>query len=844
MKRFLKSNHFDNPRRSVQALRFRRCASAVALFCAALSLLTCAAHAQGTITGRILNAETREPLAGASVLVSGTEIGTSTDSWGAFRLNGVPFGPQTIQARYVGFETLYEQVTVPEEGSATVELLLRPSSVTLPVINVNAMRAEVRVSPVTFSDITAREIKEEYGVQDVPILLSELPSTATYSENGNGIGYSHLNIRGFDQRRLAVMINGVPQNDPEDQDVYWIDFPDLLTSASQIQVQRGAGSAFYGPAAIGGSVNLVTSPMTATPGILLSTGLGSFNTRRYAASLSSGLIAERYSFSARLSKIMSDGYRDQSWTNLSSYYFSALRHDKTMTVQFNFYGGPIADALAYNGLPKFYMKDPQLRRKNYSYFETQGDSVTYLIKRRPEEVENFSQPHYELLHEWDISPSVRLNTTLFYLTGAGFFDYDGSWADTAYFRLTSQYGFQPTGNPQNAVIRAWVENKQYGILPRVTWKHVGGELIAGAELRTNSSLHWGRIQWAENLPYGLSPDYHYYQFRGRKSMASLFVHEMYAMRPDLNAMADLQFAFNQYHFYDEKFGGTDFIVPYRFLNPRIGLNWNIDRLWSTYINVSRTSREPRLNNLYDAGESVGGSTPMFEMLPNGSYDFTKPLVHPETLYDIELGAGFTAERINLGASLYWMNFRDEIVSQGRLDRFGRPITGNADRTLHQGIELTGSAADIIGGLSLNGNLTLSRNRIVRSTSYVTLADSAGNEAVVPVSLDGHHISGFPDILGNLRATYRAGGFSASLLIQYVGEQYTDNFELQDHRVDAFTVLNGSVGYRLTNFLGAKSFEFRVQISNLLNTLYAAHGEGNEFYPGAHRNIYGEITVNL
>ena len=101
------------------------------------------------------------------------------------------------------------------------------------------------------------------------MLISDLPSATTYSENGNGIGYNYLTLRGFDQRRISVTINGVPQNDPEDHNVYWIDFPDLAANLSGIHVQRGAGSAFYGPPAIGGSVNLVADPFRESPGISL-----------------------------------------------------------------------------------------------------------------------------------------------------------------------------------------------------------------------------------------------------------------------------------------------------------------------------------------------------------------------------------------------------------------------------------------------------------------------------------------------------------------------------------------------------------------------------------------------
>ena len=127
-----------------------------------------------------------------------------------------------------------------------------------PVV-ITATQARERQTPITFSNLNRQELTEHYSVQDVPVLLSELPSITFYSENGNGIGYNYINLRGFDQRRLSVMVNGIPQNDPEDHNVYWIDFPDLMASTENIQVQRGAGSSFYGPPAIGGSVNLVSA---------------------------------------------------------------------------------------------------------------------------------------------------------------------------------------------------------------------------------------------------------------------------------------------------------------------------------------------------------------------------------------------------------------------------------------------------------------------------------------------------------------------------------------------------------------------------------------------------------
>ncbi|MEK6572646.1 MAG: TonB-dependent receptor, partial [Bacteroidota bacterium] len=359
----------------------------------------------------------------------------------------------------------------------------------------------------------------------------------------------------------------------------------------------------------------------------------------------------------------------------------------------------------YYGIPKSDISDEKKRRANPI--------------AREEEVENFSQPHYELLHDWRLNDRLTLNNTLFFVSGEGFFDFDGSWADTSYFRLTAANGFHLTSNPQNALIRAFVDNRQYGWLPRITYRHRSGEFTGGAELRLHRSLHWGRIRWAQNLSTQVPEDLHYYEYRGKKEIISLYGQEIYKLRPDLTLMLNLQYVYNQYRLYDEEFIGTDFTVPYHFVNPRVGLNYNISDEWNTYASFSRTSREPRLKNLYDAGESSGGQTPQFEINPNGSYNFEKPLVVPEKLNDIELGFGYTTDRLRVGVNLFWMDFHDEIIKRGGLDRFGQPRTGNADRTRHQGVEITGLLR-VGGNLELAGNASFSKNELTSYTSYLKL----------------------------------------------------------------------------------------------------------------------------
>lgn len=725
----------------------------------------------------------------------------------------------------------------------------------LPAIIVTATEARERETPATFTNLTQEQLSERYSVQDVPVLLSELPSATFYSENGNGIGYNYVNIRGFDQRRLSVMINGVPQNDPEDHNVYWIDFPDLLGSAGSLQVQRGAGSAFYGPPAIGGSIDLVTNPFNRRPGITLESMFGfqefgdssrsmPVTTRKYSVTVNSGAVDGRYLFYGRLGKILSDGYRANSWVDLNSYFIGALRIDKEMTTRFHFFGGPLTDGLAYTGLPKFAGNDPRLRRQNLADWglDSTGAGYSYATPRRPQETESFSQPHYELIHEWRLSPGMTLHNTLFFYTGDGYFDYDASWADTSLLRIGYRYGIPATQNPANALVRAFVGNRQWGWLPHLDIDHQSGTLTVGGEVRIHRSTHWGKIEYAERLPDNFDPEYHFYEYNGEKDIISVFGHEMFRPEQRLTLMIDLQLVHDRYGIANEKYLGENFSIPYFFANPRAGVNYNFDPEWNGYISLGYTSREPVLRNLYAAEDSYFGATPQFEADTTGGsvkYDFAKPLAKPERLLDIEAGAVYRSPGAQISADVFWMEFSDELVKSGQVDIFGQPVTGNADRTRHIGVEIDGSISPG-GPFTVSGNISFSHNRLVR---YSVIDDAGVIQQGARVSLDGNPIAGFPDLLGNLRITYRNGALLASLAAKYVGAFYTDNFKDERNKTGDYTVFNGEVLYRIGG-IGGLDVGLRGEVRNIFNRLYFFGGEGNAFFPAAERNYVVGLTAGL
>lgn len=799
------------------------------------------------LSGIILDSETLVPLSNANIYLNQSKFGTTSDRYGRFSLKKFS-DSDTLIISYLG----YKQFLIPvaqfiSEQIFCLERIILPSQTVL----VEASIGRKGITPLTFEKIKREDIQKDYVVQDIPQYLAQLPSTTFYSENGNGIGYNYLSIRGFDQRRISVSINGIPQNDPEDHNVYWLDFPDLLASTELVQVQRGSGSGVIGYPAIGGSINIITSPFSDKAKFNLSSAYGSYHTRKYSASFSSGLIDNKYSFYTKLSQILSSGYRNLSWVKFNAYHLSAVRFDDKLTSQINFYGGPISDGLAYTGIAKFAIKDKNLRKANYSYWEADENGYTYSLNRRPEEIENFSQPHFELLNELKINENLKFNSSIFLVIGEGFFDYDGSWSVyyDDYFRLKAN-GFDTNYIPTNAIIRAQVENRQYGWIPRFNFTHEKGELIFGGELRIHRSNHWGSINYAENLPPNITKDYRYYYYNGAKDIASVYLHESYQLNNQINILGEVQLAYHKYRLYNERYVGNDFSISDAFFNPKFGLNYKFSDKISSYLSVSRVTREPRLKNYYDAAESSAGENPQFELNPDGTYNFSRPLVRPETMNDFEIGFSYDHPALSFSANFYYMIFNDEIVRKGQVDRFGQPITGNVDETVHSGIELQ-LIFKPINELTIFSNMTYSNNEIRKGKYFITANDF--------LELNGNSISGFPNLLANFGIQFKYGSMFLKLTGKYVGQFYSDNFDskLKDYlnQFPGFTDYSDNVNdaYFVMDFYGSYDFKLFdaldnskifLQVNNIFDNLYSAYAIGKEFFPAAERNFIAGIQIGL
>ncbi len=456
-----------------------------------------------------------------------------------------------------------------------------------------------------------------------------------------------------------------------------------------------------------------------------------------------------------------------------------------------------------------------------------------------------------MLNEFKFNKNIIFNSALFLVIGDGFFDYDGSWSIyyDDYFRLKAN-GFDSTNSVANALIRAQVENNQFGWIPRLSIKHNNGEFIIGGEFRRHRSEHWGSINYAENLPANLPKDYRYYFYNGKNNIINGFAHESYNLSNSINLLGEVQLAYHKTGIYNEKYLNNNFNVEGLYLNPRAGINYKLSKFQNIFFSFARVTREPRLKNYYDAAESSAGEVPQFEQNAEGSYDFNNPLVKPETMNDFEIGSSFQNSLVSFSANAFYMLFDNEIVKNGKLDRFGQPITGNVDQTLHSGLEISASVKPV-SSLNVFGNATFSKNEIKHGKYFIDSDNS--------IDLSGNRISGFPDFLANFGVTFKLNGLFLQINDKYVGAFYSDNYDknlkqyLQkypdfvsygDNKNEAYSVTDFYASYEALLFDALTPTKIYVQVNNIFNKLYSANAIGKEFFPAAERNFLAGIQIGL
>jgi iron complex outermembrane receptor protein len=779
-----------------------------------LVLLAVPAAAQTTLPGRVVDATTGVGVP-ARVEVIDTRAAITSDADGRFTLDPAGAERLTIVVSHPGYYV--QRATVDVRTSASVEVRLVSIVTVADRIEVTASRAREGADAASFTNVPQAKVAETYFGQDPAILLAQVvPGVYATNDSGNGIGYSYFSIRGFGQARTRVMLNAAPLNDAESGELFFIDLADFMSTAGDVQVQRGV----TGLSGLGGALDVTTALPPVERAFTVHVGAGSYGTRRLTFTWDSGLVDNAWAFSARYSKITTDGYRDQSWVDMWNYYFAAARFGERSRVRVVLFGGPERTHLAYEGVDQSALEGEVTGDADR---DRRANPIAY-----PGEIDNFFQPHYQLVHDVTFSERTRFSQTIYGFLGDGYYDQFRAR------RWLFEYNLPPVTLPGGGTIlrsdlvrRRNVDEWDAGWVPKLS--HSAGRfgLDLNGEVRLHRAHHTGEVTWAQYYPVGVPPNHRYYDYRVAKNTATGVAAGRFQASSRLTLTAGLQLTRHEYELYEDQLKQVAFTSPYTFVLPRAGAVVSLGPSAEAYVSVARGQREPFFRNLYDPQD----------------YYATPVTLAPEEVWNVEAGTSWRRDRWRLRANGYWMNFLNEIVYAGALDDNGVPIYGNGAKSRRLGMEVDGSAA-IATHFAVDGALSLAHNTFTSYREY----DYEGGAAVY----DGNRVAGFPDVMASVTARAGFGASRATLSLRHVGRFFLDNTQDGARVNPAYTVVDAGVLVALPGRVrragGLARADLDIRLNNLFDRRYTTFGyvDGGTplFIPAAGANLYVGLTVGF
>lgn len=706
-------------------------------------------------------------------------------------------------------------------------------------------------TPVAYSNVNKEEIKRLNFGQDIPYLLSLTPSLVATSDAGTGVGYTGIRVRGTDASRINVTTNGVPINDSESHGVYWVNMPDFASSLEDLQIQRGVGTSTNGAGAFGASLNMKTENASMNPYAEMNGAYGSFNTSKATFKAGTGLINDHWAFDARLSNIHSDGFIDRATTDLNSYFAQGGYFSQNSVVKLITFGGKERTYHAWDGVPKDLLRTN--RTFNPSGHMAEDSYGNPLAPYYKDQTDNYQQTHYQLILTHVFSPELNFNAALHYTKGKGYYE------EYKVNRKLVEYGLDPFNyegslvKKSDLVRQKWLDNDFGGAVFSLNYKKADWDLTFGGGANQYAGNHFGKIMWLKDYAgdAAFSPGQEFYRSTGDKTDVNTYLKANYALSKRLSAYADLQYRFIDYKikgqndawdWMTEAMQQLDIHKKFNFFNPKAGLYFQINENNHAYASFAAGHREPTRNNYTD-----------------GSIN-ENPVA--ERLFDYEAGYVFQNPVVSLGVNLYYMDYKNQLVLNGKVNEIGELLTSNIPESYRAGIEFI-AGAKITNWLKWDGNMTLSQNRIKNYSEFVDLYDENWDWADQVENKQGTTpISFSPNVIANSIFSANYKSWSASLLSSYVGKQYIDNTGSDSRSLDSYFVNNIRLGYTL-KVKGLKEIGLGLLINNILNEKYESNAwvyscyqqpnansplkdryESYGYFPQAGTNVMANITLKF
>lgn len=545
-------------------------------------------------------------------------------------------------------------VAVPANGSAQQDTTRTPPRDTLESVVVRAVRSGAAI-PTSSTTLDRRTIERTYTGQDAPLALQALPGVTASSDAGTFSGYSSIRLRGIDQTRLAITVDGVPLSDPEDQVLYLSNIPDFMNSMQSVRLQRGVGSSAFGTSPFAGSLDFESMPIAATaPFAEMQLTGGSWGTQRLSLEGATGLRGPWAAY-GRVSGHETDGFRYHSGNLARSAFTSVGWFGESDAVKFTGFAGRSKMHLAFYGATEA---------------ELAADPRTNPMA--PEERDDFWQAMASLQYTRVLRPGTTLTTTAYRNAAGGNYDvYVGP--DLWNFNL---------------------DHTWHGLLSTLNWSSDGVTYAVGGHVSSYARDHFLYIR----------PDLttRVYDNTGHKQEQSLFGKATWSPGP-LDLTADVQVRRASFRYEPTPGNGVEEQErDWVFVNPRVGISWRAAAPVTLFASLGYVSREPTRTDMLAGADDIDG-TNEGEILPIER-------VRTEHLSDLEMGMRLTRPRYTVVVNGFFMVFANEILPIGEIGVTGSPLRQNVGRSSRVGAEFEGTVR-LARFLDLSGNVTLTRARI-------------------------------------------------------------------------------------------------------------------------------------
>lgn len=684
------------------------------------------------------------------------------------------------------------------KGIFILGLALSPAAFYAQTVNDSIQEREIQSVNFTKRLPVAKEIvnvDKDLGFknlgQDLPVLLKNQTSVVTTSDAGNGVGYTGFRIRGVGGNGINVMMNGVPYNDSESQGTFFVDVPDLASSASQIMIQRGVGTSSNGVSAFGASVNVISKDPGDQFYVKTDDSYGSFNTYKYSAEVGSGKFWDnKLSVMGRYTGIRSDGYIDRASSKLNSYNFSALFEQNKTKLRLLAFGGKEKTYQAWNGIDKATWETTPKYNSAGSYF----DAITGEQKYYDNHTDNYTQNHYQLLWSQEINDRWNLETTLHYTKGKGFYesiepvDENDDWAPKySTFGLSVPVVNGVPLTRTDLVSKKWLDNDFYGVVSTLYGKFDNLDLNFGMVGNQYFGRHFGQFKGLQLTQF---QDVEYYRNRSVKNEIAGFAKGVFKVNA-LEFFGDLQLRIITYDtkiMLDGAGEGGNLDKKWTFFNPKAGVSYRIPE-GKLFVSAAIANREPNRDDL-----------------------LANPDTKAERLYDYEAGLEKSFGNFQFSVNAYYMLYKDQLVLTGVINNVGAYIRENVKESYRAGLEF-GALAKLAKWLEMSANLTLSQNKIKEVKSQKE------NEIIY---LNDTNISFSPNTIANISANVKpAKNFSLGVQNQYVGAQYLDNTNTADLKLPSYFLSDVNAKYTLN--LNHASMDIKLLVNNIFNKKYVSNG---------------------